>query len=162
MPKAIPDGYAILTPYLVVSDAKKAIEFYKKAFGAKEVMRMPCPETGKIMHAEMDAFGSRFMLADQNEFCGKMKYNEPGKLGGTAVMIHVYVQDCDKAFKQAVSAGAEAVRPLEDQFYGDRNGTLRDPFGHLWGISTHKKDLTPEQLEKGMKEAMEKMKAGAA
>ena len=142
--KPIPDGYHAVTPYLSVHGAAAAIEFYKKAFGAKEVMRMPGP-SGTIGHAEIDIGGSRVMLADEYP---DMNIRGPKTFGGTPVHIHVYVEDVDKVANQAAAAGAKILRPVADQFYGDRVGSLEDPFGHVWHVATHKEDLSAEELKK--------------
>jgi PhnB protein len=147
--KAIPDGYHAVTPYLSVRGAAKAIEFYKKAFGATEVMRMAQPD-GKIGHAEIQIGDSRLMLADEYP---EMGFVGPETVGGTAVMLHLYVKDADQMAKQAVAAGAKEIRPVKDQFYGDRSGLFADPFGHKWNISTHKEDLTMEEIGKRAKAA---------
>jgi len=142
--KPIPDGYHAVTPYMSVKGAANAIEFYKKAFGAKEVMRMPGPG-GMIGHAEIEIGGSRIMLADEHP---EMNFRGPKSIGGTAVHIHLYVDDADKVANQAAAAGAKIIRPVADQFYGDRLGSLEDPFGHVWHVSTHKEDLSMEELKK--------------
>ena len=146
-PKSIPDGYHSITPYFAVSNAAKAIEFYTKAFGAKERLRMPGPD-GKIMHAELQIGDSTLMLADEFP---EMGHKSPTTLGGSPVSIMLYVQDVDATFKQATSCGAEISRPVENQFYGDRMGTLRDPFGHTWSVATHVEDVSPEEMERRMK-----------
>jgi PhnB protein len=148
--KPIPDGYHTATPYLILSDAAKAIEFYKRAFGAAELMRFPAPG-GKIGHAEIKIGDSQIMLADEHPDMG---YKSPTSLGGTPVSIMLYVTDVDATAAQAVSAGARVTKPVQDQFYGDRSGTLTDPFGHVWHISTHKEDVAPDEMERRMKEAM--------
>jgi len=140
----IPQGYNTATPYLHVRNAVNAIEFYKKAFGAKEVMRMPGPGE-KIMHAEIQIGNSRIMLSDEFP---EMNAHSPQSLGGTATGIHLYVEDADTVFKQAVTAGAQIVRPLENQFYGDRLGTIKDPFGHIWSVSTHIEDVSIQEMQK--------------
>ncbi len=140
--KPIPDGYHTVTAYLIVDGANAAIEFYKKAFGATELFRMPGPG-GAVMHAEIMIGDSPVMLADQNPNWGA---HAPQKYGGSPVHMLIYVEDADARFDQAVKAGATVVRPLQDQFYGDRSGTVLDPFGHQWSIATHKEDLTPEQI----------------
>ena len=142
--KPIPDGYHAVTPYLSVAGAAGAIDFYRKAFGAKEVMRMPGPN-GTIGHAEIEIGGSRIMLADEYP---DMNFRSPKSFGGSAVHIHLYVEDVDAMVKQAVSAGAKVLRPVADQFYGDRTGSLEDPFGHVWHVATHKADLSMEELTK--------------
>lgn len=153
--KAIPDGYHSVTPYLIMKEAGRAIDFYKKVFGASERMRMDGPN-GTIGHAEIEIDGSVIMLADEFPDMG---YRGPQSLGGTAVSLMIYVQDVDSCFERAVTAGAKALRPVQDQFYGDRSGTVEDPFGHVWTISTHKEDLSPEELRKRA-EAFMKQQAG--
>jgi PhnB protein len=147
-----------MAPYLVVKDAAKAIEFYTKALGATEICRMPGPG-GKIMHAELRVGDSVFMLADEFP---EMKCMSPVALNGSPVTIMMYVQDVDKAFDQAVKAGATVTMPVADMFWGDRYGNFSDPFGHRWALATHKEDLTPEQMMQRQKEFMEKQMAGAA
>ena len=142
--KAIPDGYHAVTPYLSVLGAAAALDFYMKAFAAREVLRMPGP-SGTIGHAEIEVGGSRVMLADEYP---DMNFRSPKAFGGTSVHIHLYVEDVDKVVKQAVAVGAKILRPVADQFYGDRVGSLEDPFGHVWHVSTHKEDLSPEELKK--------------
>ena len=142
--KPIPDGYHTATPYLVVKDAASAIQFYKKAFGATETLRMADP-SGKVMHAEVKIGDSPIMLADEFP---EMGARGPQSIGGTPVSICLYVQDVDAQFNQAIAAGSKALRPVQDQFYGDRSGTLTDPFGHVWTIATHKEDVTPEEMRK--------------
>ena len=150
--KPIPDGYYTVTPYLVVKEATRAIDFYKAAFGAKELVCMPGPN-GKVMHAELKIGNSPIMLADESpEMCSV----SPQSLGGTPVGIVLYVEDVDGRFNQAVAAGATVVRPVEDQFYGDRSGTVLDPFGHKWTINTHKEDLTGEEIGKRFAAMMKK------
>ena len=146
MVQPIPTGYHAVTPYLIVHDAAKALEFYKKAFGAVELMRFPGPG-GKIMHAEVKIGDSPVMLADEMPDGG---YVGPKTLGGAGVSMMLYVEDVDSRFKQAVAAGATVKREVEDQFYGDRLGTIVDPFGHVWSISTHKEDLTMDEIQKRM------------
>lgn len=142
--KAIPDGYHSVTPYLIIKGAAEAIEFYKKAFGATELFRMPQPD-GRIGHAEIQIGDSRLMLADEYP---EMTYVSPTTLGGSPVSIMLYVEDVDTVFKQAVASGATEQRPLEDKFYGDRMGSLVDPYGHVWHVGTHKEDVTPDEMEK--------------
>ena len=139
--KPIPDGYHSVTPYLCCKDAAAAIEFYKKAFGAKELMRMD--NEGKVGHAELQIGDSRVMLADEYP---EMGFLSPQSVGGSPIMIHLYVEDVDSTANRAVSAGAKVTRPIADQFYGDRGGQLEDPFGHKWYVSTHTEDLTPEEI----------------
>ena len=146
MVQPIPAGYHNVTPYLIVRNAAAAIDFYKKAFNAVELMRFPGPG-GKIMHAEVKIGDSAVMLADEMPDEG---YVGPQTLGGVGVSMMLYVEDVDKQFAQAVSAGATAKRPVADQFYGDRLGTLVDPFGHVWSIATHKEDLSMDEINKRM------------
>jgi len=141
--KPIPKGYHSVTPYLIVNHAAEALEFYQRAFGATERMRMPGPDH-KIMHAEIQIGDSRIMLADESP---DMKCRSPKALGGTTSSLMVYVEDVGALFKSAVKAGATAVRPVQDMFYGDRAGTVSDPFGHVWDLATHKEDLTPEEIQ---------------
>ena len=142
--QAVPQGYHSVTPSLVVADAAKAIEFYKKALGAEEIMRFPAPD-GSIMHAEIQIGDSRIMLGEEMpEQGGK----SPKSLGGTPVGFFVYGEDVDAAWKRAVNAGAREVQPLADQFWGDRTGCLEDPFGHRWWLAQHLQDLTPDELRK--------------
>ena len=143
--KPIPEGYHSITPYLIVEGAAQALEYYKQAFGAVELFRME--HGGKIGHAEMKIGDSPFMLADEHP---EMGHRGPKALGGSPVGIMIYVDDVDTVFKQAIEAGATETRPLEDQFYGDRSGTLTDPFGHVWTVATHKEDVAPEEMEKRM------------
>jgi len=140
--KPIPAGYHTATPYLIVDAANDAIEFYKQAFGATELMRMPGAD-GRIGHAEIQIGDSRIMLADEHPELG---YRGPKSLGGAGISLMLYVEDVDKMFAQAIAAGGRQRRPVEDQFYGDRNGTLQDPFGHVWTIATHTEDLSPEEI----------------
>ena len=140
--KSIPDGYHSVTPYLIINGAAAAIEFYKRAFGATELMRMPSPD-GRIGHAEIKIGDSAIMLADEHP---QMGYKSPQSLGGSAVNMMVYVDRVDDVFKKAVEAGARELQPVKDQFYGDRSGTLRDPFGHTWTIATHLEEIAPEEM----------------
>ena len=142
--KAIPKGYHAVTPYLSVQGAAGAIAFYKKAFGAKEVMRMPGAD-GTIGHAEIQVGDSRIMLADEFP---EMNFRGPRSIGGTPVNIHLYVADVDKVVKKAVAAGAKLLRPVQDQFYGDRSGSLEDPYGHVWHVATHIEDIPMKELKK--------------
>jgi len=154
--KAIPDGYHSVTPYLIIKGAAAAIEFYKKAFGATEIMRMAQPD-GRVGHAELQIGDSRLMLADEFPERG---YLGPQSTGRSPVTLHLYVEDVDKVASQAVAAGAKEVQPVQDQFYGDRSGVFTDPFGHCWNISTHKEDLTMEEMGKRAAAAMAKASAG--
>ncbi len=147
MAKPIPEGYHSVTPYLIIKGATEAIDFYKKAFGATELFRMPAPG-GKIGHAEIKIGDSPIMLADESP---EMGYKSPQSLGGSPISIMIYVADVDTVFKQAVAAGGKEQRPVKDQFYGDRSGTLEDPFGHVWHVATHKEDVSPEEMERRMK-----------
>lgn len=142
----LPEGYHCVIPYLAVHDAKAAIEFYKKAFNAQEVMRMPSPD-GRISHAEMKIGDAHIMLSDEFP---QMNARGPKAIGGTPVKIMIYVPNVDKVVDQAVAAGATLDRPVADQFYGDRNGGVTDPFGHVWFVATHVKDVTPEEMKKAM------------
>jgi PhnB protein len=146
--KPIPDGYHSVTPYLSVAGASDAIAFYGKAFGAKELYRMPAPG-GKVGHAEIQIGDSRIMLADEEPSMGSFG---PKSVGGTPVGLLIYVEDVDVVFEQAVHAGAKVLKPLKDQFYGDRSGTLEDPFGHKWHLATHVEDVAPEEMMKRMAE----------
>jgi PhnB protein len=142
--KPVPDGYHSVTPYLVCGDAAKAIDFYKTVFGAEELMRMPSPG-GRVGHAELRIGDSVIMLADEHPEVGA---RSPKTVGGTPVSLMVYVPDVDAVFKKAIAGGAKQDRPLENQFYGDRSGTVTDPFGHQWTIATHVEDVPPEEMEK--------------
>ena len=146
----IPQGYHSVTPYLTLDDAANAIDFYKRAFGAKEIMRMAGPH-GKIGHAEIKIGDSMIMLAD--EMPGGSA-RAPKSVGGTTASVFLYVEDVDATFKQAESAGAKAVMQPQDMFWGDRFGKLLDPFGHSWALATHKEDVSPEEMQKRMKAAM--------
>jgi len=145
--KPIPDGYHSVTPYLIIRGATEAIEFYKKAFGATELFRMPTPD-GKIGHAEIKVGDSPIMLAD--EFA-EMGYQGPQSLGGSPVSLMIYVEDVDTIFSQAVAAGATIKEALQDKFYGDRMGTVVDPYGHVWHVATHKEDVSPDEMQERMK-----------
>lgn len=144
--KPVPEGYHSITPYLVVDGGAQAMEYYRKAFEAQELFRMPMPG-GKIAHAEMKIGDSPFMLADEQE-----EFKGPKSYGGAAVSLMVYVSDVDRIFKQALAAGGKELRALADQFYGDRSGTLMDPFGHVWTVATHVEDVPPEEMERRAKE----------
>ena len=151
--KPIPDGYPQVTPYLSVNGAAAAIDFYTKVFGARERMRMPAPE-GRIGHAELELGDSLIMLSDAFPEMGVRSAKE---IGGTPVTISLYVDDVDGVFDRALKEGATAVRPVENQFYGDRTGQLEDPFGHRWSVATHVEDVPPEEMEKRAAEAMAAM-----
>jgi PhnB protein len=142
--KPIPEGYHTATPYLIVKDASQAIEFYKKAFGATEVTRFKQPD-GRIGHAEIKIGNSHIMLADEFP---EMGARSPQSLGGSPVSILLYVEDVDALAKQAIDAGAKVLRPVKDQFYGDRSGSFEDPSGHQWHIATHVEDVPMEEMHK--------------
>ena len=148
--KPIPEGYHSVTPYLCVDGAADAIAFYKKAFGAKERMRMAAPG-GKVAHAEITIGDSILMMADEFP---EMDFRSPKARGGTPVTLHVYVKNVDQAFARAVDAGATVKQPVKNQFYGDRSGTLQDPFGHVWHLSTHVEELSMKEIMKRGEEAM--------
>jgi PhnB protein len=144
--KPIPDGYHNVTPYLVIKGAAAAIDFYKQALGAVEVMRMPQPD-GRVGHAELKFGDSFVMLADEFP---EMNVVGPKTLGNTSVALLLYVDDVDKAVERAVSLGATIKKPIADQFYGDRTGTIEDPFGHKWTLAVHLEDVSPEEMERRM------------
>ena len=148
--KAIPEGYRTATAYLIVNGAANAIEFYQRAFGATEMLRMADPQ-GRIGHAEIRIGDSVIMLADEHPAMG---YRSPRALGGSSVSILLYLEGVDAVFERAVKAGAKALRPITNQFYGDRSGTLEDPFGHVWTIATHVEDVPPEELKRRAEAAM--------
>lgn len=149
MVKPIPDGYRSITPYLSVQGAAAAIEFYARAFGARERMRLPGPD-GKLGHAELEFGDSVVMLADP----WPGGYGQPPGEGGAPVTLHLYVEDVDAAFARAVAAGATQVMPVQTHFYGDRGGALRDPFGHVWHLATHVEDVPPEEITRRMQAMM--------
>jgi PhnB protein len=148
--KPIPDGYHSVTPYLICKGAADAIEFYKRAFCAVETMRLPGPG-GAVMHAEFQVGDSRIMMADEFPEMNALAPQSPGSSG---VGICLYVDDADAIFAQATAAGAKIQRPIQDQFYGDRSGTVEDPFGHVWTIATHIEDLTEEEIQQRMQDMM--------
>jgi uncharacterized glyoxalase superfamily protein PhnB len=153
MAAKIPAGREGLIPHLVCNRCADAIEFYKKAFGAEEIARMPAPDGKRLMHAEIRIGGRPLFLADDfPEYCGG-KAMSPQALGGTPVTIHRYVDDCDAAIGRAQKAGATVKMPAEDVFWGDRYGVVVDPFGHTWSFATHLRDLTPEEMANGMQAA---------
>ena len=152
----IPEGYNTVSPYLAVDDAEKAIEYYKKAFGAEETVRMNAPD-GRIGHAELEIGDSHLMVSDP---VPQSSTRPPTELGGTSVSIFMYVEDVDAVVQKAVDQGATVTMEVEDQFWGDRFGSITDPFGHNWSIATHIEDLTPEEIEERGKAAMAAM-AGA-
>jgi PhnB protein len=146
----IPKGYNSITPYLVIKGAAKAIDYYKNVFGATVVVRMDGPD-GKVGHAELQIGDSRFMLADENPAMGNRSAES---IGGSPVSLYVYLPDCDKIVEKAVAAGAKILKPVQDQFYGDRSGFIQDPFGHLWGVATHVEDVSEEDMKIRMKKMM--------
>jgi len=151
----IPADYSGITPYLSVKGAADAIEFYKKAFGAIEMMRLPNPD-GTLGHAEIKIGNALVMLADEYPDYGNLS---PKTLGGSSVRLHMYVEDVDAFFEKAVAAGAKVLIPVADQFYGDRSGRLEDPFGHVWLVSTHVEDVSPDEMERRMKEYSQESKS---
>jgi PhnB protein len=151
--KPIPEGYHSLTPYLAVEDAARAIDFYKEAFGAEETIRMPGPD-GKIAHAELQLGDSKLMLSDPFPHSD---VQPPSSRGGPTASVFMYVEDVNATFEQAQRAGAKVVTELEDMFWGDRFGTLSDPFGHIWSVAQHTEDLTDEEMAERSKAAMAQM-----
>jgi PhnB protein len=151
--KVQPDGYHSVTPYLITHDASAAIEFYKTAFGATELMRLPGPG-GKVMHAEIKVGDSPIMLADEFP---EMGIRSAKSFGGSPVSLMIYTEDVDAMFAQAIAAGATERKPLADQFYGDRSGTIEDPFGHSWTVATHTEDISPEEIDRRFQEMMQQM-----
>ena len=149
MVKPIPDGYPRVTPYLIVDGAAAAIDFYASVLGATERMRMGGPD-GKVGHAEIEIGDSVIMLADEHP---EMDARGPKAMGGTPVSLHVYVEDADRVFERAIEAGARALRPVEDKFYGDRSGGFEDPFGHHWDVATHVEEVPPDEMSKRAAEA---------
>ena len=147
--RPIPEGYSSVTPYLIVSGAARAIDYYKLAFDATEIMRFEGPG-GTIAHAELQIGDSRIMLGDESP---QMGHKSPQTLGGSSVGLMIYVKDVDPVFERAVNAGGEEVRPLQNQFYGDRSGTLNDPFGHQWTIATHVEDVAQDEMKRRMEAA---------
>ncbi|HEY6306990.1 MAG TPA: VOC family protein [Candidatus Angelobacter sp.] len=144
--KPIPDGYCGITPYLIIKGAAAAIDYYKKAFGAVETMRMPQPD-GRVGHAEVKIGEAVVMLADEHP---EMNIVSPTTLGNSPVGLLLYVENADATFNKAIALGGQVERPMADQFYGDRTGTIKDPFGHKWTIATHKEDVTPEEMKRRM------------
>jgi PhnB protein len=147
----IPKGYNSITPYLIVKGAAQAIEYYKSVFGATEVFRMDQPD-GKVGHAELKIGDSRVMLADENLNMGA-GHASAASIGQSPVSLYLYIPDVDRVVERAVAAGAKILKPVQDQFYGDRSGFIQDPFGHLWGIATHVEDVAPKELEERAKKA---------
>lgn len=153
--RAIPPGYHSVTPYLIINGAAKAIDFYKRAFNAQELTRMESPD-GTIGHAEIQIGDSHVMLADEYL---DMSQRSPRSLGSTDVSLIIYVENVDEMFSQALMSGAHELQAVKDQFYGDRSGTLKDPFGHVWTISTHVEDVPPEEMRKRAKQFFQKAQA---
>jgi PhnB protein len=147
--KPVPDGYHTLTPYISVKGASEAIAFYKKAFGAEELVRMPMPD-GRVGHAELQIGDSRLMLSDEMPEMGEATTRSPRSLGGVTAALCLYVPDVDALFARALAAGAMERRPLKDQFYGDRSAVVEDPFGHLWTLATHVEDVSPDEMKRRM------------
>jgi len=147
----IPPGYHTITPYLIVDNAAAAMDFYQKAFGAVEILRLSGPEE-KIGHAELQIGNSRFMLADEHPIMG---FVGPNTLGGTTISLLVYVPDVDGVYHQAIKAGAKMLKPIQDQFYGDRSGSIVDPFGHIWTLATRKEEITNEEIKERMTKMFE-------
>jgi len=145
----IPQGYNSVTPYLIIKDAARAIDYYKKVFGATEVFRMPMPD-GKVGHAELQIGNSRIMLADENPGMGQ-GHASATSIGASPVSLYLYLPDVDRVVERAVAEGAKILKPIQNQFYGDRSGFIQDPFGHLWGIATHVEDVSPQEMEERMK-----------
>jgi PhnB protein len=151
--KPIPEGYPRVTPYLIVQGASHAIDFYSSILGAQERMRMAGPD-GSIGHAELSLGDSVVMIADEYPDMGAVS---PKTVGGTPVMIHVYVEDVDDVFAKAIAAGAKELQAVEDKFYGDRSGTFEDPFGHQWSVASHVEDVPPDEMEQRAAQAMAEM-----
>jgi len=152
--KKIPDGYHSITPMLIVKDGLKAIEYYKKVFGAIDKGTMMMPDNKSVAHAELLIGDSKIMLSDEFP---EMKSLSPTTIGGSPVSLYLYVEDVDKTFNLAVTEGGKSLFPVQDRFYGDRHGAIQDPFGHIWSIATHIKDLTKEEMKKAAEEAFSKM-----
>jgi uncharacterized glyoxalase superfamily protein PhnB len=155
--KPIPEGYHTLTPFLTVRNAERAIEFYKQAFGAQERSVAKGPD-GKVMHAEVKIGDSVIMLSDEFPEFGSLS---PQSVGGSPMGLHIYIENVDAAFDRAVKAGAQVEMPVSDQFWGDRYGKLKDPFGHKWSIATHVKDMSADEMKRSMDDAMAKMQKTA-
>jgi PhnB protein len=148
----IPKDYNSITPYLIVRGAAQAIEYYKKVFGATETVRMNGPD-GKVGHAELKIGNSHIMLADENPSMGQ-GHTSAATIGASPVSLYVYLPDVDSVVKRAAAEGAKVLKPVQDQFYGDRSGFIQDPFGHLWGVATHIEDVSPKDMEERMKKMM--------
>jgi PhnB protein len=156
MVKAIPEGYHSVTPYMVVNDAAAAIDFYKRAFEAQETYRHLGPDGKSIINAELKIWDSIILLSDEFPH-GECR--SPKSIGGTAITLHIYNEDVDRVFKQAVNAGATVVMPIMDVFWGDRYAQIKDPFGHIWSIGTHKQDLSQEEIQKAGQAVFKEMMA---
>ena len=154
MAKPIPDGYHTVTPALTVKNGAEAIEFYKRALGARELMRIPGPDGTHVMHAEIEVGNSKIMLADESP---EMGCRAPASVGSVSSSLYVYVEDVDKAFRRAVEAGAKALMPPTDMFWGDRFGQVEDPSGHRWGLATHTEDPSPEEMARRQQEFFAQM-----
>ncbi|HEY6968196.1 MAG TPA: VOC family protein [Candidatus Angelobacter sp.] len=149
----IPQGYTSVTPYLIVKDAGKAIQYYKKVFGATELFRMDAPN-GKVGHAELQIGNARIMLADENPSMGQ-GHASAASIGASPVSLYLYIPDVDRVVERAAAEGAKILKPVQNQFYGDRSGFIQDPFGHLWGVATHVEDVSPQEMEIRIKKAMQ-------
>jgi len=149
----IPKDYNAITPYLIVKGAAQAIEYYKKVFGATEVFRMNGPD-GKVGHAELKIGNSRIMLADENPNMGQ-GYSSAATIGASPVSLYLYIPDVDRVVERATAEGAKILKPVQDQFYGDRSGFIQDPFGHFWSVATHVEDVSPKDMEERMKKVMQ-------
>jgi PhnB protein len=149
----VPEGYNSITPYLIIKGAAQAIEYYKKVFGATEVVRMDGPD-GKVGHAELQIGDSRIMVADENPTMGQ-GHVSAASIGASPVSLYFYCPEVDRVIERAVAAGAKVLKPAQDQFYGDRSGFIQDPFGHLWGVATHIEDVSPKEMKERMKKVMQ-------
>jgi PhnB protein len=149
----IPKDYNSITPYLIVKDAARAIDYYKKVFGATEVLRMPGPN-GRIGHAELKIGNSHIMLADENPQVGP-GHTSATSIGASPVSLYVYLPDVDRVVEKAKAEGGKILKPVQDQFYGDRSGFIQDPFGHLWSVATHVEDVAPKEMEERMRKVMQ-------
>jgi PhnB protein len=156
MVNAIPEGYHSITPYIIVNDAANAIDFYKHAFGAIEIYRHHSPDGKSVINAELKIGDSIILLSDEFPL-GKCR--SPKSIGGSAVTIHLYTEDIDRIFNQAISAGATVIMPVMDMFWGDRYGQLIDPYGHIWSIATHKQDISSEEIQRAGEEVFKEMMA---
>ena len=154
--KPIPEGYHSITPMLTVRGADRAIDFYRRAFGAEELGRMHSPDGKFVMHAELKIGDSRFFLCDE---IPEMECRSPETLGGSATGIYLYVRDVDETFRKAVEAGATVKRPVEDMFWGDRTGSVLDPFGHTWDLATRREEVSPEEMKRRGEEFFRKMQS---